>query len=375
LPDLSLILLGAGASTRFESPVKKQWIRIGSDPLWLFLAKTLQNYTHFKQIVITGDESEIEYMKKFAPYCFVKGGKTRQESLNNALKEIESKFVLVTDIARGCIPKEMFERILQAIGKADIITPALKVTDTVVYKNETIDREEVKLIQTPQLSLTKKLKTALKQKEIFTDDSSAIKAAGGSVVYIEGSLDAHKITYVNDLKKITCLKPPSSDVFMGFGFDIHPFEEGKKMHLGGVEINSTFGFKAHSDGDVALHALIDALLGAAGAGDIGEMFPDTDEKYKGIDSKILLKKTVDFIKKVGFCITNIDLTIVAQKPRLGSYKEKMREQISKILEIDPIRANIKATTAEKLGFIGRNEGVCTQAVVSLRYYDWREDYK
>ena len=147
------------------------------------------------------------------------------------------------------------------------------------------------------------------------------------------------------------------------------------MYLCGVKIESEFGFKAHSDGDVAIHALIDSLLAAAAAGDIGELFPDNDDRYKDIDSKILLKNCVNFIKSVGFEIINTDITIIAQKPKLLKYKDMMREKISSLLEIDKSRVNIKATTTEKLGFIGREEGVAVSAVSTLKFYQWMETEK
>ena len=370
MPDLSIILLSAGHSSRFGAVTKKQWLRVENTPLWLELAKKFRNYTSNDKIIITAAENEIKYMKKFADFEFVVGGESRQESLLKALKKVSSPYVLVSDIARACVDKEMIDKILKHKGKGDCIVPYLKVSDTVVYKNETIDREEVKLIQTPQLSKTEILKKALSQEKIFTDESGAVKSIGGKIVYVEGSPEAHKITYFHDLKKLTCLKPPSNDIFVGEGFDVHPFEEGKPMYLGGVKIDSSYGFKAHSDGDVAIHALIDSLLGAAGIGDIGELFPDTDKAYKNIDSKVLLKKSADFVKSVGFEIINADITIMAQKPKLSDYKDKMRKTIASILEIEPFKVNIKATTTEKLGFIGRGEGVAVSAVSSLKFYRW-----
>jgi 2-C-methyl-D-erythritol 4-phosphate cytidylyltransferase/2-C-methyl-D-erythritol 2,4-cyclodiphosphate synthase len=144
------------------------------------------------------------------------------------------------------------------------------------------------------------------------------------------------------------------------------------MMLGGVDIDAPFGFKAHSDGDVALHALIDALLGAAGVGDIGELFPDTDAAYEGIDSKLLLERAVTMIHNFGFEIINVDITIMAQTPKLMNYKQKMAGVIAKILGIAPIHVNVKATTTEKLGFVGRKEGVAVDAIANLKYYNWME---
>lgn len=371
MPDLTLIILSAGNSTRFGCQVKKQWITIDDTPLWKFVAKRFTNIVDFEDVIITASPKEMNYMRKNSDHIFVAGGTSRQESLNNALNEVKTPYVLVTDVARACIPESMIKNIIDSKEKADIIVPYLSVSDTVVYKDETIDRDEVKLIQTPQLSKTSVLKKALEQKEIFTDDSSAVKSIGGTVFYAKGSIKAKKITRYDDLKELECLSEPKNTVFIGTGFDVHQFCNDKKMYLGGVEIKSDFGFLAHSDGDVALHALIDALLGTIGAGDIGELFPDTDNKYKDLDSKVMLKEVATFIKEVGFEINNVDITIMAETPRLSSYKDKMRKTIASILECEPIRVNIKATTTEKLGFVGRKEGVAVEAAASLKFYNWK----
>ena len=372
MSDLTLVLLAAGNSSRFELNVKKQWLRIDHKPLWQFVADRLNETELFNKIIITSSGDDIEFMKNYSDYTFVEGGSTRQESLKNALSEVDSKFVLVSDIARSCVGEEFLKAIISKIDEADCIVPYLPVTDTIVYENSTIDREKVKRIQTPQLSGTSVLKDALNTDKEFTDESSAIVANGGSREFILGEDDAHKITFIQDLNKLPCLKRPSNDTLSGTGFDVHAFDNNGEMFLGGVQIDSEFGFKAHSDGDVAIHALIDALLGAAGMGDIGMMFPDNDDAYKGIDSKELLKKVVTKINNFGFIIINVDLTIAAEKPKIGAYKLPMRKKIAEILCIDNARVNIKATTTEKLGFIGRGEGVGVIANANLKYYDWKE---
>jgi len=283
---------------------------------------------------------------------------------------VKTPFVLVSDIARACISDNFLEQIISQQNNADCIVPYLNVTDTVVYENKTIDRSKVKRIQTPQLSKTSVLQKALQTKEEFTDESSAIVADGGTRYFISGDEKAHKITYFSDLNKLPCLEKPSNDILSGNGFDVHAFEEGGEMWLGGVKIESKLSFKAHSDGDVAIHALIDALLGAAGMGDIGMMFPDNDATYKGIDSKQLLAKVVKKIHNFGFVIINADITIAAEKPRLAHYKMAIKETLSSILNIEKSRMNVKATTTEKLGFIGRAEGVGVLANVNLKYFDW-----
>jgi len=374
LPDLSLIMLGAGSSSRFKVNVKKQWLRTEHTPLWLYATNNITKNIDFKDIIIVCAEDEIEYMKLFSShFTFVVGGSTRQESLKNALLHVNTKNVLVSDVARVCIPQDMLQRVTSNLEDADITVPYLRIHDTVVYKEDTINRDDVKLIQTPQVSKTQSLKDALQNPLTFTDDSSAIKANGGTVNFVLGDKRASKLTSLEDMWIINHLKQPTSDSFVGYGYDVHQFEDAKKMVLGGVEIQSQRGFKAHSDGDIALHALIDALLGAIGAGDIGELFPDTDEQFKNIDSKELLKKVVTFICNVGYEIVNCDITIQAQSPKLSPYKKLMRETIASLLHVEPIHVNIKATTTEKLGFVGREEGVAVNAIATLKYYDWKNN--
>jgi len=372
LPDLSLVMLGAGKSSRFKLSSKKQWLRTEHTPLWLYATRNIIKNRTFAKVIIVCSQDEIEYMKLFSSeFTYVVGGSTRQESLKNALVHVETKSVLVSDVARVCVPQDMLQRIFDKLDKADIVVPYLAVHDTVVYKEKTIDRDEVKLIQTPQLSKTDSLKNALLHVEDFTDDSSAIKANGGKVKYVLGDTKANKLTSLEDLETLSCLKSPSRDIFVGHGYDVHQFEVGKKMFLCGVEIEDKRGFKAHSDGDIALHALIDALLGASGAGDIGELFPDNDPKHKGADSKVLLQKVVTFLHGIGFEIVNCDITIMAESPKLSSYKNIMRKIVADILHVEPLHVNIKATTTEKLGFIGREEGVAASATALLKYCNWK----
>jgi len=370
LADITLVLLAAGSSSRFNSDVKKQWLRIGHEPLWQFVARKCVETKLFSKVIITSSEDDIAFMKLYDTFCFVEGSTTRQKSLKNALKEVKSDYVLVSDIARPCIDEDFLKSIISNASEADCIVPYIGVTDTIVYEDKTIDRDKVKRIQTPQLSKTSVLNAALNTEIEYTDESSAIVAYGGTRKFVLGIADAKKITHVKDLKKLSCLTQPSEDTLSGTGFDVHAFEDNKEMFLCGVKIESEFGFKAHSDGDVAIHALIDALLGASGMGDIGDSFPDSSDEYKNIDSKVLLSKVCSKIKELGFVIVNVDISIAAQTPRIGSYKLAMRETIAGILECQSSRVNIKATTTENLGFIGRKEGVGVIANANLKYFDW-----
>ena len=371
--DVTLVVLCAGNSTRFDKSCKKQWLRIQNEPLWLNVTNRLNSFSNFFETIVVSHKDELNYMKNFnEDYIYVEGGNTRQESIKNSLKFVKTKYIMISDVARACIPKIVINELLENKEKAACIVPILDVSDTVIFNKNTINRDEVKLIQTPQLSNTEILNKALLTDIEFTDESSAIKNIGEEILYIKGDIASKKLTYIEDIKQIPCLKEPNKDFFVGTGFDIHAFEDDKEMFLGGIKIPCNYGFKAHSDGDVLIHSLIDALLGAIGAGDIGEFFPDTDDTYKGIDSKILLEKIINFIYSVGYEIVNIDLTIIAQKPKINPFKQEIKSSISKLLNLPKQFINVKATTAERLGFIGREEGVAVQSIANLKYYNWME---
>ncbi|TLD85027.1 bifunctional 2-C-methyl-D-erythritol 4-phosphate cytidylyltransferase/2-C-methyl-D-erythritol 2,4-cyclodiphosphate synthase [Helicobacter sp. MIT 11-5569] len=393
---IALILLGAGESSRFKDSKKdlmdnfslqnsvtklpkKQWIRLDEIPLWLKVARDLHAVYPFCDYILSAKECEIPYMQKYLDtfglnFKLIRGGETRQESLKNAVNSLEEnvEFVFVSDIARCNISQELCQRILKEVGKYDCVVPFLNLHDTVAYENPTLEylkREQLKIIQTPQLSKLSALKKAFLQGD-FTDESSGICKTGGSIGFVKGEQSARKLTVFQDLIDFN-LPSPSTQTLIGTGSDIHALTAGDGIILGGIPIACNYKLIAHSDGDVCLHALCDAILGAIGAGDIGEWFPDNDANYKGADSKELLRKIVNFAHNVGYTILQVDVTIFAQKPKISSYKTAMESQITKILEIPNFKANVKATTTEKLGFIGREEGIFVQASVSLGYFNWK----
>ena len=277
--------------------------------------------------------------------------------------------MLVSDVARARISPRTIDALIAASADADCISPYLGVNDTTYLGEDVVKREELRLIQTPQLSRTALLKKALDGSEIFTDDSAAVGSAGGRLEFIKGEAGALKITRASDLAALN-LKPCPRDIFCGTGYDVHALEKGAGIVLGGVQIPCEFALIAHSDGDVAIHALIDAICGAAMLGDIGELFPDSDAKLKGADSKELLRKVMRRVRGYGYELVNADITIIAQRPKIGAYKAQMQEVLSEILNC--ARVNIKATTTEGLGFTGRSEGIAAQAAVSLKFYDWQK---
>lgn len=377
---VALILLGAGDSNRFKKykVPKKQWLRVGDIPLWLKVAQEVSNYYPFSKLILSAKEEELQYMQEYLDslelnFILTKGGSTRQESLQNALMEVKEEYVLVSDIARCNTPQKVFQNILEQIKNFDCVVPFLNIPDTIAYADDKtlqyLKRENLKIIQTPQLSKTNILKQAL-QKGNFTDESSAIANFGGSIGFVQGSPKARKITFIDDLDSMQ-LPPPSTKTIIGNGSDIHALKSGNGIILGGISIPCDFELIAHSDGDVCLHAISDAILGGIGAGDIGEWFPDNNNAYKNADSALLLKKIVDFSINVGYQITQADITIFAQKPKLSPYKNAMEKRISEILEIPLFSVNVKATTTEHLGFIGRGEGIMVQATLTLTYFNWK----
>ena len=392
--NISLIIMSAGESRRFRQncAVKKHWIRVCGKPLWLFVADSLNARYKFKKTIITANALEVAYMRRFCDYEIVRGGDSRQKSLENALKCVDSEFVAVSDAGRFCLDFEVLDNLFAVdLDKSDCAIPTLSVADTIFMEGESnreflgescegeskkiyLNRNAIKLVQTPQISRVATLKKAMKLGD-FSDESSAINALGGNIICVEGSLKMHKLTHFSDLERILrdfyLQNPPQqnhaeSQNFIGYGFDTHRFCKGDEITLCGVKIKCEFGIEAHSDGDVALHALMDALLGAVGAGDIGEWFPPNDERFKGADSLRLLAQVVDFTQSVGFEIINADMMILAEMPKITPHKDKMMEVLSKALHLPKNRINIKATTMEKMGFVGRKEGICTKAVVSVK---------
>ncbi len=378
MSNISLILLSAGESSRFKMKTKKQWLRVEDKPLWLDVLQKFQKLNIFHKIIITAHREEINLFKYMTNVEIVAGGSTRQESIKNGLEFIDTEFVMISDIARCFIPDDMIFRILAQIDKADVVVPYLPVSDTVVFADKTINRDEVKLIQTPQLSRTNLLKKLIKLENniAFTDESSLIVQYDGTRLFVLGDERAKKITFYSDIIHSECFKTElfSDKIRIGNGVDVHQFkikDEKNSMKLGGVEIDSPLSFLAHSDGDVLIHSLIDAILGASGIGDIGELFPDNDMKYNGISSLELLENVKNLIEKIGLEFSSADITVLAETPRLKKYKLEIRNLLASKLNVEPFNINIKATTTEKLGFIGRKEGLMVLSTVILKNIDWR----
>ena len=288
-----------------------------------------------REIVESGGVKKVE--------AIVCGGSERQESVYNALQEVNRKrpgveYVLIHDGARPYVNEETVLGVIKAAAENGAAAACVAMKDSVRKTfGEAYDK-------------------ALKEGYRGTDDASLVERAGYEVKVVDGDYQNIKITTREDL-------PVESRV--GTGFDVHRFETGRNLILGGVKIPYENGLAGHSDADVLLHALMDALLGAAALGDIGVHFPDTDDRYKGISSLILLSKVRELLNENFYSIGNVDITVIAQKPKISPYTEEMKSKISSVLKIEKNRINIKGTTTEKLGFTGRGEGIAAEAVCSI----------
>ena len=368
-----LILLAAGNSKRLKSSTPKPFIKINEKTLLEHSINAFKNFHKIKKIVIVYNSKNKKYLNKvdLKNIIKIKGGKTRQESVFNALKKIKKmncKKVIIHDVARPYPTKNLISNLLDKLKNNDAVIPIIKTNDAtkranenVIFKN--INRDSLRFAQTPQGFTYKKIYKKHKENVnlSFDDDSALFTEVGEKVVCIKGSKINFKVTDMEDLDLFKSLKRNKN--YVGIGFDIHRLVKKRKLYLGGVKIPFHSGLKGHSDSDPVLHALIDSLLGASRLGNIGKLFPN-NKKYKNIRSTFLLSRIIKLIKSKNFFINNIDINIIAQKPNINKYSQKMIRVISKICEINKNQINIKGKTTEKLGLIGEEKAIASE-VISL----------
>lgn len=301
----------------------------------------------------------------------VLGRPTRQGSVLAGLEASTGALrVLIHDAARPMVPHSMITRVLDAgDGGAVGVVPVLPVADTLIAADgRAVDRTLVERVQTPQgfdyATITRIHRAAAS--EAATDDAGLMRGAGLDVARVAGDEMAMKLTEPDDFARAEALLAAAYVSRVGTGFDVHRFGAGDHVMLGGLRIAHDHSVIAHSDGDVALHALTDALLGAAGLGDIGEHFPPTDERWRGAASDAFLMHAARLIRDAGGLIDHVDVTIIAERPRIGPHRDAMRASVARILGLAGRAVSIKATTTEGLGFTGRAEGIAAQAVATIR---------
>lgn len=301
----------------------------------------------------------------------IDGGATRSHSVLNGLSNVTSDFVLIHDGARPLIPQDALDRVIKGVKEMEACFLALPVTDalwSVVDGAATtaLPRDTLWRGQTPQAFRTILIKEAhAKATQPADDDVAIARAAGITVTPIMGAEDNIKITHASDFALASCLIGESMDIRVGNGYDVHAFGDGDHVMLNGIRIPHDHAMIGHSDADVAMHTITDAIFGALAEGDIGQWFPPSEMQWQGASSDIFLRKAIERTSIRGFTITNIDCTIICETPKIGPHAQTMRENLALIVGIDVDRISVKATTAEKLGFTGRGEGIAAQATATL----------
>ena len=372
----AVIIAAAGTGKRMGSSIPKQYLKIGGEPI---LLKSIRAFCDNKEIdwivvVTNGDyiQACLEMKDRYGLdkiQAVIEGGEERQDSVYRAIVEIdrlcpEIEYVLVHDGARPFVRQETINAVLEAAEEKGAAVACVPVKDSIRQEKDgesaNLPRQRLYAVQTPQGVQKEILRKAYEQAfadgYYGTDDATLAERIGQSVALVRGTYDNIKITTREDM-------PMESRV--GTGFDVHQLKEGLPLVLGGVKIPFEKGLLGHSDADVLVHALMDALLGAAALGDIGRHFPDTDPQYHGISSMELLRRVKGMLDKNGWRVGNVDITLMAQRPKIKSLIGDMTDNLSKTLDLETCRINIKGTTTERLGFVGREEGIAAQAVCLL----------
>jgi 2-C-methyl-D-erythritol 4-phosphate cytidylyltransferase/2-C-methyl-D-erythritol 2,4-cyclodiphosphate synthase len=384
-----LIVPAAGRGERFGSPTPKQYLMVAGRTVLEHAITPFLNDGRLEGVVVAlapGDQrfGELE-VSRDPRVRTVTGGAARADSVRAALEGIAhatagDPWVLVHDAVRPCLSEAARDRLVDALARAsDGALLAIPVADTLKRASDqgdvdgTVARDGLWQAQTPQAFRLATLRGALSEAPDATDESVAAERKGLKPQLVQGEATNVKVTRQEDLTIVELILRRSGAASreagvttrIGFGFDVHGFGPGDSMWLGGVRISHDHGVIAHSDGDVLLHALCDALLGAAGLGDVGELFPDTNPHYRGISSGVLVEEVRGRIEDQGYAIGNVDLTLIAEAPRLAPHRDSIRASIAMLLGVHRAQVSVKATTTEALGFLGRGEGIAAQAAVLL----------
>jgi 2-C-methyl-D-erythritol 4-phosphate cytidylyltransferase/2-C-methyl-D-erythritol 2,4-cyclodiphosphate synthase len=303
---------------------------------------------------------------------FILGGEQRSDSVLAGLAACSGEIVLVHDAARPFCPPAVVDRLLEALGEADGAVPVLAIPDTMARVDgllgDPIDRAGAVRVQTPQAFRLNQLKQAYAQWQgpAPTDDATVARAAGLSVAAVQGDPALDKLTMPEDWSRAEAMLAARLIARTGMGFDVHAFEGEGPLMLGGISIPHSRGLAGHSDADVVLHAITDALLGAAALGDIGEHFPPSDPQWKGASSDLFLRHAAGLIRDGGGIIDHVDCTIIGEEPKVSPHRAAIRSKVAQILGLKVAQVSIKATTTEGMGFTGRREGLAAQAVANIR---------
>ena len=370
LPPFAAVVVAAGQGLRAGQPVPKQFAIWRGRPVVRHSVEALLAAGADPVVVAipAGAETLADEVLDGLPVQRFVGGATRQQSACKGLERVAgSERVLIHDAARPSVPLTVIERLLAALAHHPGAIPVLPVVDSLAVDEGgmmagSAEREALRRVQTPQAFRTAAILAAHRSwqgEPVAGDDAQVLRAAGGTVALVAGDEALAKLTFAEDFMAET----PNTRT--GIGFDVHRLAPGEELWLCGVRIEHELGLAGHSDADVGLHALVDALLGAVGAGDIGQHFPPSDPQWRGAASSRFLEHAVATVAAAGYRVGNLDVTLICEAPKIGPHREAMRARIAALAGCDAAAVNVKATTTERLGFAGRGEGIAAQAVATV----------
>ena len=362
--------------------VPKQFQMLDGAPVLAHSLKAFATHPRFGPLVVVCAPEWSQFVMELAgnqgvDVMVATGGASRRESVANGIGALSTDVahVFVHDAARPGLSLAMLDQLIAALRESDAALPALPVVDSLSQARDgtlesSVDRNRIVRVQTPQAFRAQALRAAHAQwpdDAEATDDARMAQAAGFRVATVAGEERLMKLTQPGDFEIYSRLfgKEQPKMMRIGQGYDVHRLERGEELWLCGVQIDHEFGLSGHSDADVALHALTDAILGAIGAGDIGQHFPPSDPQWRGARSAQFLAHAMQLARDKGYALANADITLICERPKIGPHREAMRECVAAILGVAVDRISIKATTTEKLGFTGREEGIAAQAIVLL----------
>ncbi|MBR9840762.1 MAG: bifunctional 2-C-methyl-D-erythritol 4-phosphate cytidylyltransferase/2-C-methyl-D-erythritol 2,4-cyclodiphosphate synthase [Rhodobacteraceae bacterium] len=371
----AVIIVAAGRGTRAGGELPKQWRDVAGKPVARW---TLEAFAHLPRIVMVihpDDRPRAEALCGALPVTLVEGATDRAGSVRaglSALADVPPERVLIHDVARPCVSRDVIDAVEAALTTLPGAAPALAVTDALWTGAEdrvtgTRDRGGLYRAQTPQGFRYAEITAAhAAHPGGAADDVEVARAAGLDVAIVPGEERNLKITAPDDFARAAALLTEGRmDIRLGNGYDVHRFGEGDHVVLCGIKVPHGRGLQGHSDADVGMHAVTDALYGAMAEGDIGRHFPPSDPQWKGAASEIFLRHAVELARTKGFTISNVDLTLVCERPKIGPHAAVMTAEMSRIMGMDADRVSIKATTSERLGFTGREEGIAAIATATL----------
>ena len=368
------IIVAAGRGTRAGGDIPKQWQMINGKSVADWALDAFLSHPQIDQVILVVHPDDRKYVPINDQITVALGGPTRSKSVANGLKALSTynvDKVLIHDVARPCVSALIIDNVIEALDNAQAAAPAVKVSDALwqssnEYVEQPKSREGLFRAQTPQGFHFAEIMDAQVENSVdAADDVEVAIGAGMKVKIVDGHEDNIKVTTPQDFARAERILKDQMDIRLGNGYDVHRFGEGDHVVLCGIKVDHSRGLQGHSDADVGMHAVTDAIYGALAEGDIGQHFPPSDPQWKGAASDIFLQHAVNLAHQKGFNISNIDCTLVCEYPKIGPHSAAMRKRMAEIMNMDIDRVSIKATTSEKLGFTGREEGIAAISTATL----------